>query len=285
MQGSICLITGGTSGIGKAAAIALARNGATLVLAARTQARGEQAAHDIRQAIAGATVHVLVCDLASQASIRAFAAEFRKTFDKLDVLLHSGAAVFAERRLTEDGVERNLATAYLSIFLIATLLRDMLIASAPARVVIVTGEYHRKTSLDFENLQGEKHFSMIEAGSRAALAKVVFAITLSRRLEGSGVTVNALHPGAVRTGLLRNLPWYLRAAAFPVQWFFASPEKGATTPVYLASSPAVDGVSGKYFIDCREVAPSAEALDAKVGETLWQASEALVLASAQPIKS
>tara|TARA_R110002073_G_scaffold245044_4_gene407455 strand:+ start:33999 stop:34856 length:858 start_codon:yes stop_codon:yes gene_type:complete len=285
MRGKICLITGGTSGIGKAAATELARQGATVVLAARSQGRGAQAARDISIASGSKAVEVLVCDLASQASIRLFASDFLAKYERLDVLLHSGAAVFSKRTQTEDAVESNFAVAYLSIFLIASLLRERLVASAPARVVIVTGEYHRKTSLDFDNLMGEKRFSMIEAGSRAALAKTVFSAELARQLEARGVTVNCLHPGAVRTALLRNLPWYMRAAAYPVQYFFSSPEVGAKTPVYLASSPAVEGVTGKYFIDCKPVAPSAEVMDKSVGAKLWQASEALVQGSEPAIRS
>ena len=279
MQDKICLITGGTSGIGRATAIALARMGATVVLAARSVERGEHAVRDICRESGQRSILALPCDLSCQRSIRRFSKEFRKRFDRLDVLLHSGAAVFPNREITSDGVERNFAVAYLSIFLLSTLLSDMLIDSAPSRIVIISGEYHRKVSLDFANLMGEKHFSMIEAGSRAALSKVVLAKELSRRLGPKGVSVNSLHPGAVRTNLLRNLPWYLRAAAAPVQLFFASPEKGARTPIYLASSADVEGVSGKYFIDCKPVAASVESQNEEVATKLWLASEALIAGS------
>lgn len=221
----------------------------------------------------------MTCDLESQASIREFAAAYLERFETLDVLIHSGAAVMPSRELTADGVEVNFATAYLSIFLLSTLLRDILISSAPSRVIIISGELHRNVSLDFDDLMGEKRFSMIQSGSRAALAKIVFANELARRLEGTGVTVNCLHPGAVRTNLLRNLPWYLRAVAAPMQLFFASPRKGARTPVYLATSPEITKTTGKYFIDCKEVEPSATSRDPAIAEKLWTASEALIAPS------
>ena len=161
MEGKVCLITGGTSGIGKATSAALARKGATVVLAARSVKRGEEAVRDIREMSDQRSVYSLPCDLASQSSIRSFASEFLSTYDRLDVLVHSGAAVFPNRELTSDGVEKNFAVAYLSIFLLSTLLRDALVASAPSRVVIISGEYHRKVSLDFGNLMGENHLSMM----------------------------------------------------------------------------------------------------------------------------
>lgn len=279
MQGKLCLITGGTSGIGKATAIALARMGATIVLAARNEDRGRQACEAVTGASGSTEVRSMVCDLASQSSIRVFAKQFLETFDRLDVLVHSGGAVFPDRKLTEDGIERNFAVAYLSVFLLATLLSERLVKSAPSRVVIVTGEYHRNTSMDFDNLMGEKRFSMMEAGSQAALAKVLFASELSRRIAPKGVDVNSLHPGAVRTSLLRNLPWHVRALAYPVQLFFASPEKGARTPVYLASSPQMEGVTGKYFIGSSPVRASKEAQDRAVASRLWAVCEQLVAPS------
>lgn len=279
MNAPICLLTGGTSGIGMATAIELAHRGMSVVLAARTQERGTRAATEIRHASGNERVVAMTCDLESQASIREFAAAYLERFETLDVLIHSGAAVMPSRELTADGVEVNFATAYLSIFLLSTLLRDILISSAPSRVIIISGELHRNVSLDFDDLMGEKRFSMIQSGSRAALAKIVFANELARRLEGTGVTVNCLHPGAVRTNLLRNLPWYLRAVAAPMQLFFASPRKGARTPVYLATSPEITKTTGKYFIDCKEVEPSATSRDPAIAEKLWTASEALIAPS------
>lgn len=279
MQGKICLITGGTSGIGKASALALARKGATIVLAARSAERGAQTARDISLVAGKDSVHVLPCDLASQESIRGCVRDFNKKFERLDVLLHSGAAVFPDRALTTDGVERNFAVAYLSVFLLCTLLEDVLVESSPSRVVIISGELHRKVSLDFGDLMGEEKFSMIDSGSRAALAKITFAHEFARRLQGKGVTVNSLHPGAVRTNLLRNLPWYLRVAAAPVQLFFASPEKGARTPVYLASSPDVKDVTGAYFIDCSRVESSEESRNREIAQKLWDASKELIARS------
>ncbi len=278
MRGKTCIITGGTSGIGKASAIELARQGAEVVLAARTEARGREACRDIASSTGGGTARYIVCDLSSQASIRRFSEEVLASCPRIDVLLHSAGLVLPTREVTEDGLEKSFATTYLSIFLISLLLKERLEESAPARVVIVSGEFHRKATLREADLMSERRYSMLQAGSMATLAKAVFARELAKRMEQSGVTVNALHPGAVRSGLLRNLPWHLRAVTAVAQLFFVSPEKGAETPVFLASSPAAQGLTGKYFIRKKPARPSEEVLDPATGQALWDASLALLRA-------
>jgi NAD(P)-dependent dehydrogenase (short-subunit alcohol dehydrogenase family) len=276
MQGKVCVITGATSGIGREAALQLARLGARLVLVGRDPRRGADAVAWLKERVPGAAAAVLVGDLLRLAEIRRLAAALRAEADRIDVLVNNAGAIFDRHALTEDGVERTFALNHLAYFLLTHLLRDRLEASAPARIVNVASEAHRGAALDFSDLAGVRGDSGWSAYRRSKLANILFTAELARRLAGSGITANCLHPGFVasrfgdETGpLLRfGLRLAKRVAAI-------SPEEGARTIVHLASSSEVAGVSGRYFAKCRELEPSPAARDAAAAGRLWNESARL----------
>jgi NAD(P)-dependent dehydrogenase (short-subunit alcohol dehydrogenase family) len=279
MQGKTVLITGGNSGIGKETAVALARAGAAVVFTSRDPHRGEQAAADIRQR-SGADVHVMPLDLASFASIRAFAADFLQRYERLHVLINNAGLILSQRTETREGFETTFGVNHLGHFLLTDLLLDRIKASAPARIINVASRAHRsaRKGLDFDDLQLTRRYSGMQAYARSKLANIYFTRELARRLEGTGVTVNALHPGVVATRFSLDgddkgiIAWFYRFG----RPLLRSSEKGAQTSIYLASSPDVEGVTGKYFADSKEAEPTAIAQDDEVARLLWQASEALV---------
>ncbi|RUL81931.1 SDR family oxidoreductase [Tautonia sociabilis] len=273
MIGKTCLVTGATSGIGAVTAEELARKGATVVLVGRDPTRCEAALARIRQRTGNPRVEALVADLSSQAEVRLLAEEFRRRFDRLDVLVNNAGALFLERRETVDGIERTFALNHLAYFLLTILLRDLLEASSPSRVVIVSSEAHRGMTLDFDDLEGRRRYQGMMAYGRSKLANLLFARELARRLEGTGVTVNALHPGFVNSSFFSGHGtgyWAMRRLAGV---FAISPEQGARTSVYLASAPEVEGVSGRYFIKRTPAEPSRAAKDDEAARRLWRVSE------------
>lgn len=269
------MVTGGTSGIGRATAEGLAARGARVLLPSRDLTRGQGIAAELARA-SGGEVEAVACDLASQASIRACAAEVLAKESRLDVLVNSAGIVAYTRRETQDGLEATFGVTYLGAYLLTRLLVPLLRQSAPARVVNVAGEFHRKARLDFDDLQLERGYDLIRAGAQAMLCKIMFSFELARRLEGSGVTVNCLHPGAVRSDLLRSLPWYLRLPAALANPFLQSPAQGARTPLYLACDPALAETSGLYFAkeEPFEAAPMAHERETQA--RLWRVSAELV---------
>jgi NAD(P)-dependent dehydrogenase (short-subunit alcohol dehydrogenase family) len=279
MQGKTVLITGGNSGIGRETAVALAQAGATVAFTSRDSAKGEVAAADIRER-SGADVTLLSLDLASFASIRACAAAFLERYEELDVLINNAGLILSERTETKDGFETTFGVNHLGHFLLTQLLLDRVKASAPARIINVASRAHRfaRNGLDFDDLQMAKGYGGMQAYGRAKLANIYFTRELARRLEGTGVTANAVHPGTVATGFARDgdvraLFSWLVVLAKP---FLRSPEKGAETSIYLASSPEVEGVTGKYFVDSHEAEPTAIALDDNAARRLWDISDELV---------
>lgn len=273
MRDKTCVVTGATTGIGRATAVSLARSGARVIIPCRSRQRAETTAEELKNESQG-VVEAGVCDLASLDSVRAFASSLEST--PIHVLVNSAGLISPTRRETQDGIELTLGVTYLGAYLLTRLLLPNLISSSPARVVNVAGEFHRKTSLNFDDFQLTKNYSMIRAGATAMLAKVTFSFDLAQRLEGTGVTVNCLHPGAVRSGLLRSLPWYLRMVSALATPFMRTAEKGAETPVYLACSQDVETVTGRYFIDKepRDAAPQAS--DQVAQKKLWEVSSKLV---------
>ena len=272
MNDRVCLITGATSGIGKETALALARLGALVLLVARDPGRGQDALTDVRAASPSRVGELFVADLSSLASIRQLADSVRARHPILHVLINNAGGIWDRREVTVDGFERTFATNHLAYFLLTNLLLPTLRAGAPARIVNVSSDAHFGTTLDFDDLQGERRYRGWVAYKRSKLANLLFTSALAERLAGSGVTVNALHPGVVNTGIARrgSLPFRLgfRIGA-P---FMLTAARGAETIVYLASSPEVDPVSGAYFHKCRAKAPSPAARDAEARQRLWDVS-------------
>jgi NAD(P)-dependent dehydrogenase (short-subunit alcohol dehydrogenase family) len=273
MAGKTVLITGATNGIGQAAALELARMGAGLVIVGRSPQKTDSTVQEIR-ALGQGLVEGLVADLSSMAEVRRMADEYRQRHDRLDVLINNAGAIFASRQLTADGYEMTFAVNHLAYFLLTNLLLDLLIASAPSRIVNVSSRAHEGGKMDFADLQGEKSYGM--GGNRAygqsKLANVMFTYELARRLAGTGVTVNALHPGVVATGFGENTGGAMGAAMRVFHRFSLTPEEGADTVVYLASSPEVAGVSGKYWVKRQPVSSSPASYNEAAQKRLWEIS-------------
>jgi NAD(P)-dependent dehydrogenase (short-subunit alcohol dehydrogenase family) len=280
MQGKAVLISGATQGIGKAAAIAIAKMGAQVSIIARDPVRAEVARGEIAAAGGSDNVEVYVGNLASLADIRRVAAEYRAKHQRLDVLINNAGAFFTERHLSPDGYELTFATDHLNYFLLTQELLPLLKASAPARIVNVASDAHRMgiTGLDFADLQAEKSFAGFKVYGRAKLANILFTRELARRLQGTGVTANSLHPGVIASGFGKgnSALWDFVFRLGGV--FMTTPEKGARTTVYLATSPEVEGVSGQYFAKSKATKPSAAAQDDAAAKKLWDVSEQLVAA-------
>lgn len=276
LRGRIVLITGANAGIGLATARALAARGATLLLVSRSRERGEGARRRIVEATGNEGVELLLADLASQRQVRELAAEVLRRHEPLHVLINNAAIYTRRRERTEDGVEMQLAVNHLAPFLLTTLLLDRLTESAPARVVTVSSEAHRRVRMRWDDLQGERRYGALRAYAQSKLANLLFTRELARRTAGTRVTANALHPGVVATELLFGGWGPLRL----LRRWLKTPEQGAETSVYLASSPRVEGVSGYYFRDCRAIEPSRQAQDDAVARRLWEVSEELTRQSA-----
>jgi len=271
MQGKICLITGANSGIGKATALGLAKLGATVVLVSRDRARGEQAQSEIKAQSGNPNIDLLLADLSSQKSIRQLADDFKQRYSQLHVLINNAGVFSPRKRLTVDGIDMVFAVNQLAPFLLTNLLLDVPKASAPARIVNVSSGSHEANYLKLDDLQSEKHYRPMRAYGQSKLALVLFTYELARRLEGTGVTANCLHPGFVATNIAqRGLPPPVRLLAKPIFLFGISPEQGARTSIYLASSPDVEGVTGKYFVKSvpKQSAPLTH--DESLQHKLWQ---------------
>ncbi len=282
MAGKTVLITGGTGGIGKAAAIRLASMGARVGVTGRDRARAEAAAAEIRDASGHAAVDVFVADMSSQAEVRRLAAEVLAAYPRIDVLLNNVGGFWSHRHVTADGLERTFALNHLAPFLLTSLLSDRLIASAPARVVTVSSGAQGMGKIDFDDLMGERKYSGQRAYNQSKLANVMFTYELARRFEGTGVTATVLHPGMTNTAFSAEDPSRVFAPLVVVlRPFMKSPERGADTPVYLASSPDVEGVNGRYFANQTAKKSSAASYDTATTARLWQVSDDLVASHAQ----
>ena len=271
MQGKICLITGANSGIGKATALGLANLGATVVLVSRDRTRGEQAQQEIQAQSGNPHIDLMIADLSSQRSIRQLADEFKSRYSQLHVLINNAGVFQLRKRLTVDGIDMVFAVNQLAPFLLTNLLLDVIKAGAPARIINVSSGSHEANYLRLDDLQSEKHYRPMRAYGQSKLALVLFTYELARRLTGTGVTANCLHPGFVATNIAqRDLPPIVRPLAKPVFLFGISPEEGAKTSIYLASSPDVEGITGKYFVKSipRQSAPLTH--DVSLQHKLWQ---------------
>jgi NAD(P)-dependent dehydrogenase (short-subunit alcohol dehydrogenase family) len=281
MQGKTVLITGGNTGVGKATAIGLGRRGARVVFTARDPGKGEAAARQIR-AETGAEVTWMLLDLASFASIEAFGSQFRERFAELHVLVNNAGLILSERSETADGFEATLGVNHLGHCLLTELLLDRLRASAPARIVVLSSDAHRRSrGLDFEDLQSHRRYGAFRVYADSKLANLYFVRELARLLQGTGVTVNAVHPGVVATDFAADgdtrgpLRWFYRVA----EPLLRTPSEGAETTLYVATAPELAEVTGEYFANCRRVRPSRVARDDRAARRLWQVSAELVAAA------
>ena len=276
MHGSTVLVTGGTGGIGLATATGLAGLGARVGIVGRSATRGAAAADAVRRRVPSAQVDVFAADLSAQAEVRRLAAEVKASYPRLDVLVNNVGGYWAHRHVTADGLEHTFALNHLAPFLLTHELRDLLVASAPARVVTVSSGAQAMGRIDLDDLQGERSYNGQRAYNQSKLANVLFTYELARRLEGSGVTATALHPGVVRTAFGREDAGGFMRLMFPVVTpFMKTPERGAATSIHLASSPEVAGVTGAYFANSRPKRSSKASYDRDLARRLWEVSAEL----------
>ncbi len=284
MQGKTVLVTGANQGIGKATAVALARKGAHVVIVARNADKGRVALAEV-QAASGAggdrPAELIVADLSSQEQVRRAAAEFKARHDRLDVLVNNAGVFVPERRTTVDGLEETFALNHLGYFLLTQELLGVLRASGPARIVNVSSEAHRHATMGWDDLQFERRrYRAMKAYGQSKLANLLFTYELARRLEGTGVTANALHPGVIATGFGQTYGGAMSVLVKIARPFLLTPEQGAQTTIYLASSPEVAGVTGKYFVRCKPARSNGVSYDVQAQRKLWALSEQLVGAHA-----
>jgi NAD(P)-dependent dehydrogenase (short-subunit alcohol dehydrogenase family) len=274
MEGKIVLITGGTSGIGRAAATALVATGAEVVVSGRNRERGEATVAEIRHASGSEKVSLMIADLAVQDEVRKLADDFKEQHDRLDVLVNNAGLIRSKRAETPDGIEMTLAVNHLAPFLLTNLLLDLLRESAPSRIITVSSEARRSARLDFDDLQSERRYRAFPVYGMTKKANILFTYELADRLAGTGVVANCLHPGGVNTGFGDDdrSPGILLFRAFKP--FMRTPEQGAETVIYLASSPEAGEMSGRYLVDGREVS-SAEPRGGAAQRRLWEVSEEL----------
>jgi len=266
LYGRVVLVTGSTDGIGKATALELARRGATVLLHGRSQQKGEAALEDIRRITGSDRLHLCIADFSSLEQVRRLAAQVKEEHDRLHLLINNAGTFEPERKITQDGWETTFSVNYLAPFLLTHELLDSLKASAPSRIINVASIAHWNGAMDWDNLQGEKSYQGFAAYASSKLALILFTYFLAERLKGTGVTANCLHPGVIKTKLLR--------AGFG-DYPGDTPEKGARTSVYLASSPEVKGISGRYFEECKAVSSSPISYDRKLQEQLWRLTKEL----------
>jgi NAD(P)-dependent dehydrogenase (short-subunit alcohol dehydrogenase family) len=271
MKGKICLVTGANAGIGRATALGLAQMGATVIMVCRSRERGETVQREIRAESGNSQVDLLLADLSAQADIRRLAADINANYSALHVLINNAAIIPQQRRETADHLEMQFAVNHLAYFLLTNLLLDKLKASAPARIVNVASQVHASGVIDFDDLQARRHYHASQVYSNTKLANVLFTYELARRLQGSGVTVNCLHPGVVATNLLNDymgVPHGRRDRGIDTS-------KGAQTSLYLATSPELAVVSGRYYVNQEERRSTAVAYDETLARRLWQVSAEL----------
>ncbi|WP_437288255.1 SDR family oxidoreductase [Sorangium sp. So ce406] len=273
MNGKVCIVTGGNTGIGKETARGLAQRGATVVLACRDTGKGEAAREDIARTTGNKDVEVMALDLASKASILSFGERFRATRDRLDLLVNNAGVWSRSRSTTRDGIEATFGVNHVGTWLLTKELLPLLKQSAPSRIVILSSKLHYRGTMVWEDLQFERRtYSSGAAYNQSKLANVLFTKALARRLQGTGVTVNAVHPGVVATELTRDYPKMLVKL---FQLFLLTPEQGAACSLHVATAPELEGVTGEYFDESRTRPAATAALDEAAQERLWELTEAL----------
>ena len=282
MRGRVCLVTGATSGIGRATALGLARLGAHVVMVGRDAAKGEAVRSAVARESGNAGIEVLLADLSSQAGVRRLAAEVAARHPRLHVLVNNAGGLYSRRTTTADGLELTFALNVLAPFLLTDLLRPALTAAAPARVITVASSLHARAKIDFDDLQGERRYRpLLGAYAGSKLAVVLLTYELARRLEGTGVSANVADPGSVRTNVFAHTSGALALMMRLGSPFYQTPERGAETLLYLAASPDVSDVSGRYFAKAREASSSPASHDRAAAARLWD--EAVRLTTQVPI--
>jgi NAD(P)-dependent dehydrogenase (short-subunit alcohol dehydrogenase family) len=283
MEGRTCIVTGATSGIGEVTAQQLARMGAHIVMIVRDEEKAQRVQQEVQQDTPGAAVDYLLADLSSMAQVRRAAESFRERFDALHVLVNNAGAIFTNYDETVDGYERTFALNHLSYFLLTNSLLDLLKASGKpqqyARIINVASEAHQMAEIDWNDLQNKRDYGRtgMAAYSESKLANIMFSYELARRLEAEKayVTANALHPGTIASGFGHNNPWYMSLAMTVISPFMKKPEQGAETPVYLATSPEVEGITGQYYSECQPIKSSQASYNQDDWARLWEVSEAM----------
>jgi NAD(P)-dependent dehydrogenase (short-subunit alcohol dehydrogenase family) len=277
VRGKTILISGASSGIGFHAAIELARRGARIAMVGRNPERSETAVREVRERSGSPDVSLFICDFSSQSAVRQLAGTFRARYERLDVLVNNAGGVNKSRMTTMDGIETTFAVNHLAGFLLTNMLLDLIVKSSPARIVTVSSVGHRQGTMDFDDLQFERGYSIMRAYSRSKLANVLFANELPRRLAGTGVTSNSLHPGAVDTRIWSGAPvWAKPLIQLVFRPFFISPEEGGSYIVRLVTSPEMSTVTGQYFEKAKPSVPSPLARDEALAKRLWDVSAAMV---------
>lgn len=277
MQNKTVVVTGGTAGIGLVTARELARRGAHLTLVSRSPEKCARVAEEIKAETGNLQIEYIAADLSAREEVHRVAYDFKKRHPRLDVLVNNAGGVFMSRQLSRDGIEMTFALNHLSYFLLTHLLLDVLKASAPARIINVACDAHRGGKINFDDIQREKNYSGFAAYSQSKLCNILFTYELARRLDGTGVTVNTLHPGFVASDFGKNNGALMRLALKLLSPVAKSTNDGASTSIYLASSREVEGISGKYFVDAREVASDPLSYDQAVAEKLWNLSLEMIL--------
>lgn len=274
MDGKVLLITGATSGIGQVAATTLAKTGATVVIAGRDPDKARAVLDSLRVP----TAHVLLADLSHRAGVEQLAADFLARFDRLDVLINNAGGIFSTRQLTADGLERTFGLNHMSYFRLTHHLLERLKSTPNARIVNVASDAHKRTHMHWDDLQFERSYPQYGwvAYRQSKLCNVLFTRALAQRLSGSGVTVNSLHPGFVETGFARNNGLGMNLVMWLTRPLQRTPEKGAETVIWAATAPEAGQVSGRYFFDCKESQPTAEAQEERNAAKLWEISERLM---------
>ncbi|MDA4111971.1 MAG: SDR family oxidoreductase [Thaumarchaeota archaeon] len=276
MKRKVCIVTGTSSGIGYATAIGLAKLNATVVAVMRDSPKSAAALNEIKSKSGmDDSIIWMKADLSSQESIRAFVNEYNQRFNRLDVLINNAGVNNFKKTVTPEGIETTFAVNVLAPFLLSNLLLDKLRSSSPSRIVNVSSEAANGVKIDFENLQGEKKYSMFGQYGQTKLALNLITVELSRRLSGTGVTANFLHPGVIRSNLARGMNPLANLLLSFVKLFFGSPEKGARTSIHLATSPDVEAVSGKYFSGQREARANPLSYDESLASRMWKICEDL----------
>ncbi len=270
LKDKICLITGATSGIGKETALALAKEGATIVFTARNSTKGEKVKHEIIDSSGNENIEAMYCDLAAMESIRDFADSFKNRYNELHVLINNAGIWETKRKESADGIELNFAVNHLAQFLITNLLLDLIKSSAPARIINLSSDAHKPAKLNFKDIEGKNSWSSFGSYAQSKLFNILFTKKLSRILEGSKVTVNCVHPGLVNTTLFNKMNKFIRYIFNP---FMISSKKGAQTTIFLATSDEVKNISGEYFKKKKIVSPSKAAKNIENAEWLWEISK------------